>query len=353
MTTKFHYIALLISIFLFIGIQNTYSQYSSKKVSKHAQAYTDSLKNVNYDYLFPFLGQGAYKKGFDLPYPVGIMTNAMVMDQRILIDNMQLGIKTDSKDVPLTPIDFISFGDNKNTSYTFNVRPDIWVLPFLNVYGLFGYGQSSTEVNLVAPIQMKSIVEQGIRTTGFGIMGAGGVGPVWFSIDANFTWNKPDLVDQPTRVNVLGIRLGHTFVFKKRLDRNIAVWIGGMRVKMSTETQGAISLIDALPQETWDRADEIVDNYWDWYNGLDPNNVIDKKKIEKADEVLTPIVNGIDDRDGSAVILYGMDKQTFQMWNGVVGAQFQLNKRWQFRTEGGIFGDRKSLLVSANYRFLL
>ena len=49
---------------------------------------------------------------------------------------------------------------------------------------------------------------------------------------------------------------------------------------------------------------------------------------------------------------YGMDKQTKQMWNGVIGMQFQLNKRFMFRTEGGIIGDRKSFLLSLNYRFL-
>ncbi len=187
---------------------------------------------------------------------------------------------------------------------------------------------------------------------GIGVMGAGGIGPVWFSVDANFTWNKPELLDEPTRVNVLGLRFGHTFVNKNRPDRNFAIWAGGMRLKMSTETVGAISMKDALPQETWDRAGEISDNYWDWYNGLDPNKPADAKKIEKADEVLTPIINRIENADGDAVISYGMDKQTKQMWNGVIGMQYQLNKNWQFRTEGGIVGDRKSFLFSVNYRFL-
>ncbi|RLD58637.1 MAG: hypothetical protein DRJ05_07705 [Bacteroidetes bacterium] len=332
--------------------QHGSAQYATTKVKTKHQAYTDSLKNVEYNYVFPIWGQEAYKQGFDIPYPMGIMTNFLWMDQGIVIDNMQLGLKSDSLDIPMTAIDFIGFGENKNTSYAFNVRPDVWVLPFLNVYGLFGYGTSRTEVNLVAPVALKSIVEQGIRTMGIGVMGAGGIGPVWFSVDANFTWNKPELLDEPTRVNVLGLRFGHTFVNKNRPDRNFAIWAGGMRLKMSTETVGAISMKDALPQETWDRAGEISDNYWDWYNGLDPNKPADAKKIEKADEVLTPIINRIENADGDAVISYGMDKQTKQMWNGVIGMQYQLNKNWQFRTEGGIVGDRKSFLFSVNYRFL-
>ncbi len=349
---KLYKISILTMISIFLMTQNGYTQYVSKKVKSKHEVYTDSLKNVEYNYIFPFLGQGAYKQGFDIPYPIGIMTNFIWMDQGLVIDNMQLGLKTDSLDIPIKAVDFIEFGDNRNTSYSISVRPDLWVLPFLNVYGLFGYGQSHTEVNLVAPVALKSVVDQGVRTMGIGIMGAGGIGPVWFSVDANFTWNKPELVKDPTRVNVMGLRFGHTFVSKNRPDRNFAIWAGGMRVHMSTETVGAIKMSDALPQETWDRKEEIVDNYWDWYNGLDPNKPLDAKKIETADKVLTPIVDRLESADGDAVISYGMDKQTKQLWNGVIGLQYQLNKHWQFRTEGGFIGDRKSFMLSVNYRLL-
>ena len=343
----FNKISILLVLFLFLIAQQSQAQYASKKVRSTHQAYTDSLKSIEYNYTFPIWGQGAYSKGFDIPYPIGIMTNFLWMDQGIDITNMQLGLQTDNQDIPLTPVDFIGFGDNTNTSYSINVRPDIWILPFLNVYGLFGVGNSHTEVFLTKPVEFKSVVDQGIRTMGFGIMGAGGIGPVWFSVDANFTWNKPELLDQPTRVNVFGLRLGHTFVFKNKPKSNIAVWVGGMRVKMATETSGAIKMIDALPPETWERRDEIVSDYWYWYD----NEANIQQKIV-ADKVLTPIVDRLADADGDAVIRYGMDKQTKQLWNGIIGMQYQLNKRWQIRTEAGIIGDRKSALVSVNYRFM-
>ena len=344
---KLYKILIPVLLFLFILIQQNQAQYVTTKVKSKHQLYTDSLKNVEYNYVFPILGKGAYKKGFDIPYPIGIMTNFIWMDQGIVIDNMQLGLQTDSLDIPMTPIDFIEFGENTNTSYSFNVRPDIWILPFLNVYGLFGYGHSHTEVNLVAPVALKSVVDQGVRTMGIGVMGAGGIGPVWFSVDANFTWNKPELLDEATRVNVMGLRLGHTFVNKKRPDRNFAVWAGGMWLKMSTKTVGAIKMSDALPQETWDRRDKIVNDYNVWYDGLTP-----AKQLVVDATAVPDIIDRLDAADGDAIISYGMDKQTKELWNGVIGMQFQLNKRWQFRAEGGIIGDRKSILASINYRFL-
>ncbi len=310
----FNRISILLVLFLFLIAQKSQAQYASKKVRSVHQVYTDSLKNIEYNYTFPIWGQGAYSKGFDIPYPIGIMTNGIWMDQGILIDNMQLGIKTDNQDIPLTPVDFIGFGDNTNTSYSVNVRPDIWIFPFLNVYGLFGLGNSHTEVFLTEPVDLKSVVDQGIRTMGFGIMGAAGIGPVWLSVDANFTWNKPELLDKATRVNVLGLRLGHTFIFKKHTESNIGLWVGGMRLAMATETSGAIKMIDALPPETWERRDEIVSDYWNWY---DNEATLPQKKV--ADKVLTPIVDRLENADGEMVIRYGMDKQTKQLWNGVIG----------------------------------
>ena len=340
-------ILLLISLLLIFFGQQSFAQYSTIKVKQKYESYQDSIKHVKYDYVLPIWGQGAYSKGFDIPYPIGIMSNFIWMKQGLVIDNMQLGLKTDNQDIPLTETDFIEFGENTNTSFVASIRPDVWVFPFLNVYGLFGYGKTHTEVNLTTPVALKSVVDQGVRSLGIGIMGAFGLGPVWVSVDANWTWNKPELVEDPTKVSVLGLRFGHTFVFKEKPDRNFAVWAGGFRLSMSPETYGAISLADALPPETWERTDEIVEGYYNWYD----NEATPAQKIV-ADKVLTPIVEKIGEADGDAIISYGMDKQTKELWNGIIGLQFQLNKSWQFRTEVGIIGDRKSILGSINYRLL-
>ncbi|MDH3322614.1 MAG: hypothetical protein OEM04_06460 [Flavobacteriaceae bacterium] len=339
----------LLAVLVLLSVSELFAQqYASTRVRDKHSVYKDSLKQVEYNYIFPIWGQKAYSKGFDLPYPAGIMGNFLWMDQGIIVENLQLGLKTDELDVPLTPIEFIEFGDNSNSSYTVNVRPDLWVLPFLNVYGIFGYGNSTTRVNVTVPIELQSTVEQGIQTSGFGIMGAGGIGPVWFSIDANWTWNKPELLEKAVQVNVMGFRIGHTFTFKNNPDSNLALWAGGMRVEMGSETVGEIQLIDVLSPEAWERRDEIVGNYYEWYE----NEATPAQKIA-ADKVLTPIVERIEAADGSSIISYGMDKRVKEKWNGVFGAQYQLNKRWMLRTEAGIIGDRKSFLVSLNYRFLL
>ena len=342
-------------LFFFLALliisSSVYPQFAQRKVSKKQKEYIDSLKQVEYNYVFPIWGQEAYKQGFDLPYPAGIMANFVYIKQGLILEDMQLGIKTEDVDIPLTDVGFIEFGENTSTVWATNVRPDLWIFPFLNVYGIFGYGKSNTLVNLVYPLSFQSSVDQNIRTAGFGITGAFGLGPLWVALDGNWTWNKPDLLEKPVYTKVFGIRLGHSIVFPHKPESNIALWVGGMRLRMGAETVGEIQLADALPQDVWDRKDEIVNDYWDWYNGLDPSNPSDQVQIKAADEVLTPIVERIDDLDGDATIRYGMNKRPAEEWNMVVGAQYQFNKRWIIRGEGGIIGDRKSLLLSMNYRF--
>jgi len=331
-------------LFLLISLSGNAQYVSTTIMSKH-EAYKDSLRNVKYDYIFPVWGQKSYEKGFDIPYPAGIMGNYFWTRQGIVIDNFQLGLKTDEIDIPLKDVDFIDFGNNSNTSYSLNVRPDLWVFPFLNVYGIFGWGESHTEVNLTAPVEFTSIVDQSISTAGVGIMGAGGLGPVWFSVDANWTWNKPELLDKPVRVNVLGLRLGHTFVFKHKPESNLALWVGGMRVKMSSESSGEIKLGDAIPVELMnEKGNELLD----FYESLPP---LDKLKPKYL--LMKAIGERLVVADGEAIIRYGMDKQVKQKWNGLIGVQYQINKRWMLRSEAGLIGDRKSYLLSVNYRFLL
>ena len=340
----------IFTIIFFITVSHANAQYSSKKVMPIHKAYTDSIKAIKYDKVFPIWGQGAYSKGFDIPYPVGIMANYFYAKQRLIIDNLQLGFQNENQDFELQPVDFIEFGDNYSTTETLMIRPDLWVLPFLNVYGLFGVGRSKTEVNLDKignqTLGLKSVVDQSVKTAGFGITAAGGLGPVWIAYDANVSWTKPELLDKSVKVVTSGIRFGHNFVYASKPYRNIGLWIGAMSVKMGSETRGELKLSDALPSEVWDKKDEIVTNYYDWY---DNEASLPQKVI--ADKTIGPIIDAIGAAEGDGIIKYGLDKSVKQRWNGLVGGQYQHNKNWMLRSEVGFIGDRKSLLISLNYRF--
>ena len=342
--SQFLFILLVFGCF---GIQNTYAQYPNTKVREIKQDYVDSIKKIEYNHTFPIWGDKVIKKGIDLPLPAGAMVNYIWMEQGLLVNNLKLGLQTDNQDIPLTDANFIKTADNVNTTYTINVRPDLWIFPFLNVYGILGYSNVKTEVNLVAPINFNSVVDQSASTAGFGVMTAFGVGTFYLATDFNFTWNKPELLDKAVPVSVFGARFGKTFVFKNKPTRNVSFWAGAMYIDASGNSSGSITLNELLP-DSGDKRQEIVTNYNDWYN----NEASAAEKVV-ADKILTPIVDRIENANGDGTILYSLNKGLTQNWSGVVGAQFQYNKHLMFRTETSILANRRSILLSLNYRFQL
>ena len=315
--------------------------------AQYAQ-YQIEKDSVDYPYYLPFLGKKTVKSGFDIPYPVGIGVNNFWADQSIIIDNLAIGFTTENLDIPLTDVsDIIKFEDVRSEVYSITVRPDVWVFPFLNVYAILGKTFSTTTTNIISPVQLESIVELTGNTYGVGITGAGGFGKYFLALDGNWAWTEMEAASKPVQSSVFSQRLGRSFKLGKKPEQSIVFWLGAMRVRFQSETDGSLRLDEVLPDETWERKDEIVDDYWAWYDELGPLDP--KKKI--ADEILTPIVERIDAADGSGEVHYRLDKKPKGEWNMLVGGQYQLNKHWQVRAEAGILGDRSSFLLSANYRF--
>ncbi|MFV0365590.1 MAG: hypothetical protein ACK5JS_03680 [Mangrovibacterium sp.] len=336
------------------------AQYATREFSSAEQAYTDSIKNVKYDYVFPILGQKAYQSGFDVPYSAGVMINTMNMKQHILITDFQLGFHgVNGAGFDLQDADFIKFGENTSVASTTTIRPDLWVLPFLNVYGLFGYGHSSTDISVShlsfaqysqipeLPINMVANVKQNIAINGFGVMFAGGFGPLFFTVDANWTWSKPELLENALRTQIIGMRVGHVFKNKRKPEKNFGVWVGGMRGTMGGAlSHGSIPLNTLIPASMADKRDQLVEEYHSWYDGLKP---IQQGLVNHT--ALPEFVDKLENWNAGGVIEYQFDKRLKAAWNGIIGCQYQFNKRWMIRSEGGVVGDRKSFMLSLNYRF--
>lgn len=306
----------------------------------------DTLK-PEYPYKLPFLGSAAYEKGFNLPKPLGLMLNYFWATQDIVIPKIELGFSDGIlPEVPLTEItDLLEFEEIKAVAQTINVRPDIWIFPFLNVYGIFGKSYATTDVKLSSPVELAAHAELEGISYGVGTTGAFGVGKYFVVLDGNWVWTSMSNFKQPVRSAVFSQRIGRSFQVGANPESNFAVWVGGMRVKMGNVTQGTITLNEVLPPETWQRRDEIVASYWDWYDTLDRLDQV------LADQIFTPIVDKIEQADGSGSVEYSLLKEPKRKWNLIIGGQYQLNKSWQIRAEGGIIGNRKSFLLSVNYRF--
>ncbi len=319
---------LLLSAFLFIDIQAQNPDFVLTEAER------DSLLQ-DYDQIFPIWGKDVLKKGFDLPYPVGINANYIYMDQGINIDNLGLSFN-DNPTVPMG--DYIQFGDSRTVVNTVNARFDLWVLPFLNVYGMFGEGWSSTTVTLTQPIDLETTVDQKGIYYGFGGTLTAGYKKTWISLDGNVSWTDLENLDDPVQVFVSGIRVGRTFkVFK---SHRLAVWAGTMYQKFDTGTEGSVQLSDVLPGTIHDKINDL------------PNQPGFADLPDRVQETIIGIIDEYNERYYSAKINYSIDKGPETPWNLLLGANYEFSKAWQLRAEAGLIG-RWSLLINLNYRFPL
>ncbi len=120
----------------------------------------------------------------------------------------------------------IKFGKTSAQIRSINVRPDLWVFPFLNVYGIFGKSWADPSVEIVSPVNFTSTPQLDGITYGVGVMGAIGLGYMWLNVDLNSTWTLMTNFDHPANVRMIGIRTGHAFRMRGRPQSNIAVWVG-------------------------------------------------------------------------------------------------------------------------------
>src|SRR5690606_26282966 len=117
--------------------------YSDKIVGKKNIAVVDSIKNSTYPYSLPILGAKATSAGYDLPYSAGLSLQYLWQKQDLLIDNLSVGFNNG----PQYNLDeVVRFNNSISEAAGVNFRPDFWLFPFLNVYGIFAKSKPSTTV---------------------------------------------------------------------------------------------------------------------------------------------------------------------------------------------------------------
>ncbi len=291
---------------------------------------------ATYDNIFPFLGRKAIERGFRLPRPLGINLIAFWAVQDIEIS--ELGLSTG--DNPTVPIDGIEFGDNKSSAFTSNVRAELWVLPFLNVYALAGLAAAKMEVTLTEPIPFTSNVDQNGKYGGFGLTGAFGIKRFFAIADVNWTWTDLEKLSEPVQSRIFSLRFGRAFPVGGR--KRLGVWAGTMNVDFASETNGSIELSEAIPPETVDQIRDRLENIenQEWYQDL---NLAQQAVVN---EIVDRLLAG----DASDVIVnYSLQKKPATSWNLLLGANLDFNDRWSVRTEVGLIG-RYSVLLGGVYR---
>jgi len=371
---KFSLIAL---IGLLVFCSNLSSQvYSNKVVGEKNTALKDSLQQIEYPYILPIWGAKATKKGFNLPYSAGININYLWQESELVIDNLEVGFNHGQKH---NLDEIIRFNNATSTANAINIRPDIWLFPFLNVYGILGKAKTSTSIdagvyipdssnnwNQVTSLSTKA--EFDATVFGLGFTPTVGIGGGWLALDMNVAWTDVDALEDPVFTFVFGPRLGKTFYPFKKRTRNIALWAGGFRVKFSAKTEGSLELAEVLPVSEWetkvnngyivlDENQAQIEEWWGNLTPLEQANPINQAKYDAANramdaagKVLVGLEGAVSNAE-SASVQYSLDKGLKDKWNFIVGSQFQVNKHFMLRAEFGFLGSREQFIGGVQYRF--
>lgn len=183
----------------------------------------------------------------------------------------------------------------------------------------------------------------------------------------NFSWTDVPQLEKPAFAWVFGPRIGKTFKFKNP-ESNIALWVGGFRVSLNSGTSGSINLADVMPVDEWNvKVDEgmqsvsdaqvQVDAWWEELTQAQQNNPVNKAKYETANATLAKVgelLNGAEQAIFTAsgsTVQYSMDKRPKDKWNFIIGTQYQINKHFMIRAEGGFLGSRTQFIGGLQYRF--
>lgn len=332
----------IISFFMMLLEANAMAQAGAgNKMGDADKHYKDSLRSAGYPYRFPILGSRMVEKGFSVQYPVGAMLNFMGGSQKVDITDLKVGFNEQEP----VPLDFIKFGEVKAEMQSATSRIDLWVLPFVDLYGIVGLVQAKTKVNIASPFQFSSEADFKGYTLGLGTTLAGGYHGIITITDINYTWTNLNKLDDAVKTLMITPRLGYNFQFKEHPGKSIAAWVGTTGFFVNQGTSGSIDLSDLGPSMDPAEAQKIIDGAEQWYQSLTrPQQAVVKRL---AEAVLNKMNNIPDD----VTVNYSLKKQPVSKWSMIVGAQYQFNKRWQVRTEVGFLGGRQSLLLSGNYRW--
>ena len=351
--------------------------FTNKEVGKKNEELRDSLKSSEYPYSLPIWGAKATKAGYSLPYSAGVSAQYFWQESLLIIDNLKVGFNNG----PMYNLDgIVRFDEAKARASSVTVRPDIWLFPFLNVYGILGKAQASTNVNFGVWVPDSTGVEKEVLKTGttvdfntttfgFGITPTIGVGGGFLALDMNMAWVDVPQLSKPARSFVFGPRFGKNFKLK-RPEQAVTIWAGGFRVAIRSGTDGSLSLSEVLPgggAEASAKIDQGIQRVGDaqeqvdaWWGNLTPpqqSNPVNKAKYEAANAALGragEILNAADhavNTISTSTVQYTMDKTLKDAWNFIVGGQFQFNKHFMVRAEAGFLGSRKQVITGIQYRF--
>ncbi|UXX79687.1 hypothetical protein N7E81_00995 [Reichenbachiella carrageenanivorans] len=337
-----------------------------------AQVLEKDTTTAAYPYVLPIWADKVIERGMGdlMQLPFGL--SAHYVNAFIDLEITEFELQVAGQDLTgIINTETLNFTSVTATTNGINFRGDAWILPFLNVYGLFSKVEGSTGVSLkptwtdatgdviLEMPEFSSKVEFDAIAYGGGATLIYGFDNYFMSSDVNFSRTNTELLKDQVTYATLSTRVGRRFALSKtKKDRLIAVYIGAMYRDFIGDkgNHGEIGLDQVFPEADGifnQRVDDkiaaneqtIIDEGWGPAN---PNRI----KLEAQNAALGKIQTVVNESGlFTTDINYFIHKEMIQAWTFQFGFNFQINKTWAVRGEYGVADSQRFLMTGLQYRF--
>ena len=334
----------------------------------------DSISaNKEYPYVLPIWGQKVADRDIKLQLPFGVNVNYVYNQMTLELTHFSMNFYDGENLDDIINPETLNFTETVGTTNGVNIRADAWILPFLNVYGLYSRNQGSTKVAFQPRVTEYDLGPNGnlmeIRTLeepinvdevtftansfGIGATGVYGWSDYFVNFDGNMSWSTSDLLEQTVGFFVGSGRIGKRISFKN--DMKLAIYIGAMyRDFMNKENntgsigvpeldEGITRAIDGLTVIN----DQLIEK-WENMPDITPGKEEKLAELYARDQRLSYAKDRVDSSDA---INYDIKKEIVNNWSTQIGFNFEISDHLMYRAEFGYRDDQKFFMTGLQYRF--
>lgn len=281
----------------------------------------EGKKKRYWNHTFPLWGQDVIDKGYSLPLPLGIDFLYVDIEQDLNLSDLSVGFNGGDKKY----LDFVSFDNSFSDTKTAQVKFDLWLMPFMNLFASIGKvnGDATVDVVLDGNLMLENMGED--------------CNTIRLSLACNRLKDQTITFGMDSNVDVRSFTLGTV------LAGGWGNWFGALPLSWSMiEQKGFIAgglSFNASPRIGYSFA---LPNYGRLSLFSGGNYLASNLEVEGA--IVIPEA-GID-------LTYTINQTTKDRWNGIVGFNWDINKKLSWSAEyNGFFGTRESFITGLTVRY--
>jgi len=271
----------------------------------------------------PFFAQEVLDLGFELPKTFGLAIVPNVIKQDLILKELKVGLNGGE----MADMDFVKFGTARSDNSNIQLKADVWLFPFLNLYATYGKMRGSASAPIA--IKGKDLIEflggscSGILSPkvceknfssiaqpeyngsniSFGFTLAMGWDRFFVALPVTYVITDLNILQDDVKALQISPRIGISSDAGKW--GTISTFVGISYLDAELDVAGKISFdTSAIPGENETTELDFIINQ------------------ENADKL-----------------------------NALIGFNWDVTKSWSFHSEAGIGGSRESFIASTTYRF--